>query len=193
MGGQSRHLEGLSMLRRTGFTRQPVERLPLPAPRPVRAVAKTAIGGSVVAQPKTQQHRNRRLLDLAKGKPCLLRVPGVCQGGIETTVAAHSNWAIHGKAGARKADDQYTAWGCMACHQWLDQGPAPRAQKEAVFMAAHHRQVMEWRFMAADTGIPVSDRKAALWALDLLGATPSIYQLDDYLCHEIRAHDDINE
>lgn len=162
------------MLRRTGFTRQSVERRPLPAPRPVRAVAPTVISDSVMAQPKTEQHRNRRLLDLARGKPCLLRVPDICQGGTETTVAAHSNWAIHGKAGARKANDQYSAWGCMACHGWLDQGPAPRARKEAVFMAAHLQQVMEWRFMAADAGIPVSDRKAALWALNLLNATPSI-------------------
>jgi hypothetical protein len=126
----------------------------------------------VLARPKTIQHRNRRLLDLARGQPCLLRVPGVCRGGLDTTVAAHSNLSIHGKAGARKADDHYSAWACAACHYWLDQGPAPRAQKQAVFMAGHLQQVMAWRFIAADIGIPISGRKAALWALNLLNATP---------------------
>lgn len=175
------------MLKRTEFKRQAAERRPLPAPRPVRRVALTVISDSVTAQPKTEQHRNRRLLDLAKGKPCLLRVPGVCQGGNETTVAAHSNSSCHGKAGARKADDQYSAWGCMACHSWLDQGPAPRAQKKTVFMAAHLRQVMEWRFMATDIGIPASGRKAALWALDLLNATPVGFILNDDKSQEIPA------
>lgn len=162
------------MLKHTGFKRQAVERRPLPAPQPVRAVAPTTFTAAVLSQPKTEQHRNRRLLDLARGMPCLLRVPGVCQGGTETTVAAHSNWAIHGKAGARKADDQYSAWSCMACHGWLDQGRARHAEKVVAFMAGHLRQVEQWRYMATDMGIPISDRKAALWALDLLNATPSI-------------------
>lgn len=163
------------MFKRTGFKRQAVERRPLPALRPVRAVAPTVFI-DLVAQPKTEQHRNRRLLDLARGQPCLLRVPGVCQGGAETTVAAHGNWAIHGKAGARKADDHYSVWSCAACHiGWLDQGRATNAQKLAVFMAGHMRQVEQWRFMAADIGIPTSDRKAALLALDLLNATPTFF------------------
>lgn len=154
------------------FKRKAYVRPPASPPRPVRAVAPTVFT-DLVSQPKTEQPRNRRLLDLARGMPCLLRVPGVCQGGTETTVAAHSNWAIHGKAGARKADDHYSVWSCAACHiGWLDQGRATNAQKLAVFMAGHLRQVEQWRFMATDMGIPISDRKAALWALDLLNATP---------------------
>ena len=163
------------MLRRTGFKPKLHTRAPASVPRPVRRVAPTVFT-DLIAQPKTIQHRNSTLLAMAKGMPCLLRVPGVCQGGTETTVAAHSNLSIHGKAGARKADDQYSVWGCMACHiGWLDQGRAPRAAKKAAFMAAHMRQVEEWRFIAADMGNPISNRNAALWALALLNATP-IYE-----------------
>lgn len=166
-------------MNRSSFKRPTYERRPLPAPQPVRAVATTRISVLPMSQPKTEQHRNRRLLDLARGMPCLLRVPGVCQGGTETTVAAHSNLSIHGKAGARKADDQYSAWGCMACHSWLDQGSALRAQKISAFMVGHLRQVEQWRLMAVDIGIPISDRKAALWALDLLNATPGTLSLSN--------------
>lgn len=161
------------MLRRTGFKRKALpERKPMAPARPVRRVAPTVIGTEALAQPKTEQHRNRRLLDLARGQPCLLRVPGVCQGGTDTTVAAHSNQSIHGKAGARKADDQYSAWACVACHGWLDQGRAPRGQKEATFMLGHLRQVEQWRLIAGDEGVSMADRAAARWALQLLNATP---------------------
>jgi hypothetical protein len=118
--------------------------------------------------PKSEAHRNPALLAMARDKPCLLRVPGQCVGGTETTVAAHSNWACHGKAGARKADDQYSVWGCAGCHHWLDRMAAPKATKQAAFMRAHADQVLEWRRIAQDTTEKPRDRKAALWAIQNL-------------------------
>src|SRR5690606_8631872 len=105
--------------------------------------------------------------------PCLLRVPGICTHDRSTVVCCHSNLSIHGKAGARKADDHYSVWGCAACHRWLDQGSAPRAQKEYAFMAAHLRQVLEWRAIAFDTRSAARDRAAALWAIELLNSSPN--------------------
>lgn len=110
---------------------------------------------------------------MARGMPCLLRVPGVCTHDRATVVCCHSNLSIHGKAGARKADDHYSVWGCAACHRWLDQGPAPRAQKAAAFMAAHLAQVLEWRAIAYDSSSAPRDRSAALWALGLLNSQPN--------------------
>ena len=127
----------------------------------------------VVAIPKTEQYRNRRLLDLAQGMPCLLRVPGICNRDPGTTVAAHSNWACHGKGMARKASDAYSCWSCGACHSWLDQGPAPKATKQMAFMRAHADQVLLWRQIATDPRRAPADRKAAQWALDRLKATPN--------------------
>lgn len=122
--------------------------------------------------PKTVPRRNARLRALAEGQPCLLLVPGICTNDSTTVVCCHSNLGIHGKGERRKADDHYSAWGCAACHAWLDQGRAPAAKKESIFMAAHLRQVLAWRALAQAPNTKQPDRAACLWALDLLNATP---------------------
>lgn len=145
------------------------------------AVAGTAIkgqraliGDTVRAAPKTVEHRNPHLLAMARGQRCLLCIPGVCMGNTETTVACHSNLGTHGKAGARKADDHYSAWGCMACHRWLDQDKRPSyEEKTAAFLRAHARQVAEWQRIVADMVHTPRDRKAAHWALSLLADVPA--------------------
>lgn len=159
------------MMRRTGFGRHEIVRTPQPLYAPVerRGTYEGATGGPA---PKPAAARNPHLLDMARGRPCLLRVPDVCNGDRETTVACHSNLGIHGKAGARKADDQYTAWGCSSCHTWLDAGSADGEMKRLTFMLAHLDQVAAWRAIAADPSQPAKDRAAAQWALDKLNATP---------------------
>lgn len=77
-------------------------------------------------------YRNRALLDLARSKPCLLQIPDVCIGGTETTVACHSNQARHGKAGWLKAHDWAAAWGCIACHSYIDQNTTGATYDEKV-------------------------------------------------------------
>jgi len=54
----------------------------------------------------------------ARGRPCMVNIDGVCQGGTETTVLAHVDvpgWNV-------KADDTNAAWACYACHLWLGDG-----------------------------------------------------------------------
>lgn len=128
-------------------------------------------GSTACAMPKTIPQRNRRLLDLAEGKPCLLLVPGCCNHRTDTTVACHSNLSIHGKAGRRKADDHFSVFGCAACHWWLDFGPAPEERKTAVFLAGMERQLLAWEQIEADPQQAPSDRRAARWALERLNAT----------------------
>jgi hypothetical protein len=93
---------------------------------------------------KPASYRDKHLLALARGKPCLMLAVEACRGG-DTTVAAHSNQARHGKGMARKADDCYSVWSCAACHSWLDQGKAPKAEKVRAFDAALGRQVKAWQ------------------------------------------------
>lgn len=161
-------------MKRTAFARKAP---PARAPRERAAVMPTpaarrgsyAASPVVVAMPKPVEHRRPRLLALAEGMPCLLRVPGVCVADPSTTVACHSNWSDHGKAGARKADDHYSVWGCHACHVWLDQGgSAPYEVKRSTFAAAHVLQVAAWRAIEADPARAQADRAAVRWALDLL-------------------------
>ncbi len=143
------------------------------APEQWSFIAIQMIAIEVKAQPKTIQHRNPTLLGMARGQPCLMRVPGTCRNNPETTVAAHSNWAMHGKAKSRKANDQYHVYACAACHHWLDQGGAPAKEKQARFMAAHICMVNIWRDIALGfQDATPKDRVAAQWALDRLGATP---------------------
>jgi hypothetical protein len=56
----------------------------------------------------------------AQGEPCLLRLPGICRGGGETTVLAHVR--RNGNAGVgMKPPDVSGVFCCAACHDALDQ------------------------------------------------------------------------
>jgi len=59
------------------------------------------------------------LRDYAKGKPCTIREPLICNGNRETTVLAH--WRQIDISGAGlKAPDVLAAFACSACHDWVD-------------------------------------------------------------------------
>lgn len=128
----------------------------------------TYAGGTTAAAPKTVAYRDPALLEMARGRPCLLLVPGICNHRVDTTVTCHSNLPQHGKAGARKADDCCSVWGCFACHAWLDQGPAPAQVKEAAFMDGLHRQALAWQQVATDASEPARFRRAAARAAQAL-------------------------
>lgn len=136
------------------------------------------VAGPAQAMQKPQPKRNPALLQMAEGRQCLLCEPGRCRCTPGTTVAAHSNLSIHGKAKGRKAEDCYSVWAGAEAHAWLDQGPAPKAEKAARFMAAHIRQVQEWRRIATDPCEPERFRRAARWALEQLDATPLLDAVD---------------
>lgn len=74
-------------------------------------------------------YRNRKLTDLARGRPCMARLPG-CTGGGDDAIWAHSNHQRHGKGGSLKAHDCYGAILCYACHYAIDEGPGSRDEKE---------------------------------------------------------------
>jgi len=55
----------------------------------------------------------------AMGMPCMVRIPGVCNGNPETTVLAH--YRLTGYCGVGlKPDDSMGAWACSACHDVID-------------------------------------------------------------------------
>ena len=59
------------------------------------------------------------LRKLAKDKPCLVRIPGVCNHNPETTVLAH--YSLTGISGWRlKSPDWIGAWCCSSCHDEVD-------------------------------------------------------------------------
>jgi len=59
------------------------------------------------------------LRQLAKGQPCQIRVPGVCNFDPDTTVLCHLRMVgITGMG--MKASDILGAWGCSSCHRYVD-------------------------------------------------------------------------
>jgi hypothetical protein len=149
------------------------ERVRIPRAPAVKGTVVHNGPAALVAAPKPVEHRNPRLLALADnrrdmGRRCLLCVLGVCEGPFAPVVACHSNFNVHAKGGARKADDHYSAWGCAACHRWLDQGPAEYAVKAYRFEVAHAEQAVAWGLIAMNPREQAADRAAAQWALDRL-------------------------
>lgn len=67
------------------------------------------------------KYRNKRITRFAKGQPCTLRLPGVCDGGGATSVWAHSNLLRHGKGRGTKAHDIFGCVACYQCHEVLDE------------------------------------------------------------------------
>lgn len=84
-------------------------------------------------------HRDPKLLRLAKGMPCVM-----CGADDGTTVAAHSNLLEHGKGKGIKAHDCMSAWLCHRCHYELDQGTSmSKAEKREFTLTAICRTVQE--------------------------------------------------
>lgn len=135
--------------------------------QPIKAGVFASASGMAEPVPKTEPKRNRALLDMARGRRCLFFAVEQCEFNLgNTTVAAHQN---EGKGIGRKQDDYMSAWACFHCHSWYDQGKATRAEKRRAFAAAHERQIVEWRKIAADPSESQKNREAAQWALDNIG------------------------
>lgn len=56
---------------------------------------------------------------LARGKPCMIRQPAVCNRNPDTTVLCHLRMAGITGMGL-KANDFLAAWGCSDCHRYCD-------------------------------------------------------------------------
>lgn len=55
----------------------------------------------------------------AEGKPCMVRIPSVCNGDDRTTVLAH--YRLVGISGmSMKSPDLIGAWACSKCHDAVD-------------------------------------------------------------------------
>jgi hypothetical protein len=81
-----------------------------------------------------------KYLAACRGEPCYLNVKCARSNWADPTVVpCHDNRLSAGKGMGLKSDHKQTLPGCMLCHQWLDQGPAPREEKFARFDAGFAR------------------------------------------------------
>lgn len=75
----------------------------------------------------------------ARGKDCMIRITGVCNGNPETTVLAH--YRLTGYCGiGLKPDDDLGAWSCSNCHDAVDGRTSPLNRME--LRLAHAEGVM---------------------------------------------------
>lgn len=89
------------------------------------------------------QHRDRKLLDIARDAPCMLMIEGVCRSMVNPSVPCHSNLQRHGRGYSFKSHDCFAVPGCNECHYELDSGKnLSREQKENYFMAALERYIL---------------------------------------------------
>lgn len=89
---------------------------------------------------KQHRHESIHLRDSARGQPCLVRLPGICNHDPATTVLAHLNG---GGMGTKKSDLQ-GAFCCSDCHDVIDGRVSKRgtgfSNEEIELM---HRQAVE--------------------------------------------------
>jgi len=66
-----------------------------------------------------RRQSQKKFTDLAKGRKCEIRVPGVCNFNPETTVPCH--YRLAGLAGLAFIPPVFMfAFGCSACHTYCD-------------------------------------------------------------------------
>ncbi len=74
------------------------------------------------------------LRKLARGRPCQVRLEGVCNGDPSTTVLAHVRMV--GVSGmGRKAPDILAAYACSSCHDAIDRRAHLDLEREHVRLA----------------------------------------------------------
>lgn len=56
----------------------------------------------------------------ARGQQCLVRIPGICDGGGETTVLAHYRMAGYCGTAIKPDDFAFGAFCCARCHDVVD-------------------------------------------------------------------------
>jgi hypothetical protein len=118
--------------------------------------------------PKSPRQENRTLLDLARGRPCLIQSP-ICNNNCETTVACHGSGVANGKGMGYKVHDWLTAWGCSDCNHYTDAYKGATAEnKRKAWQAGHIRQIAAWTHIATNKVGSKRDIEAAKWAIEMI-------------------------
>lgn len=70
----------------------------------------------------------------ARGRPCMVRIEGICNGNPETTVLAH--YRMIGVSGyGLKPPDLIGSWACSACHDVIDRRSHTDFERDFVQLA----------------------------------------------------------
>ena len=102
---------------------------------------------------------SKKYTDAARGQPCTLQIPGVCNGDWSTTVAAHIRDEFKGMG--NKASDISILDACHACHAKFDGHLGePLSRDEWLFYALRGIQrTLENRFAQGILFVPADAKK----------------------------------
>ncbi|MBI4695545.1 MAG: DUF1364 family protein [Gammaproteobacteria bacterium] len=100
-------------------------------------------------------YRNPELLELARGKPCMMRLQRVCNGNPETVVWAHLNSLDSGKGTGIKGHDSEGGFACSACHDALDGRTRVHYSRNELREAGLHMMRRTMTFLLAEGLIAV--------------------------------------
>lgn len=95
---------------------------------------------------------SKKIRNAARGEQCLVRIPGVCDGGGETTVLAHYRMAGYCGAGIKPGDFAFGAFCCARCHDAVD-GRARIAADRDILRLYHAEGVMRTQSRLVEMGI----------------------------------------
>lgn len=102
---------------------------------------------------------SKKYTDAARGQPCTLQIPGVCNGDWSTVVFAHIR--DEHKGASIKANDISGCDACHACHAKFDgQSGEPLSKEEWLFYALRGIQrTLENRFAQGILFVPTNVKK----------------------------------
>lgn len=93
---------------------------------------------------KAKPLRSQAIRNSARGEACTVRIPGVCDGGGETTVLAHLRM-LGGCGMGQKPSDLQAVYACATCHDVIDSrsqvSPVDGWQLLAAMNETHARMV----------------------------------------------------
>lgn len=149
-------------MKRSGFKAKHPAKAPKPEREPPSAIVahRTPIAavirmvhGPIRTAPKFVYVRSPSILAACRTLPC-----NGCGATTRGAVAAHSNWAIHGKGRGIKASDVFVASLCPECHHEIDQGhQLSEAGRQYVWWEAHVQTVKQLcarKLWPADVPVP---------------------------------------
>jgi hypothetical protein len=87
----------------------------------------------------------------ARGKPCLVRLPG-CNGGGKTTVLAHYPLAGYSGVSMKPDDFPWAALACSHCHDLVD-GRVESGHDKKILRLAHAEGCLRTHKKLVDDGI----------------------------------------
>lgn len=82
-----------------------------------------------------------KITQSAKGEPCSLRIPSVCNRNNETTVFCHAPSVDKGMG--IKSPDFWGAYGCFNCHEFMDQSIWKRSDAQGLAAMYWNKAIFE--------------------------------------------------